>query len=76
MENENENEKDNYNILIIGKYEEKDKNAIINLFGNPKKSELKINNIEIKEQNDIECYTRQINEKIFKGIKIIVLKDL
>jgi len=74
-ENENENEEYNYNIIIIGKYEEKDKNAIINLFGNPQKSEKKINNIEIKERNDIECYTRQVNEKIFKEIRIIVLKD-
>ncbi len=60
---EKENEKDNYNIILIGKYEEKDKNAIINLFGNPEKLKLEVDGVEIEEQNDIECYTRQVNEK-------------
>ncbi len=43
---EKENEKDNYNIILIGKYEEKDKNTIINLFGNPK-SKLEVDYVEI-----------------------------
>ena len=73
MENENENE--NFNIIIIGKYKEEDKNMIIELYGNPKKSELKLNDINIDEEKDIECYTRQFNEKIFKGVRIIVLKN-
>ena len=48
---------------------------IIELYGNPKKSELKLNDINIDEEKDIECYTRQVNEKIFKGVRIIVLKN-
>jgi hypothetical protein len=70
MENENENENENFNIIIIGKYKEEDKNMIIELYGNPKKSELKLNDINIDEEKDIECYTRQVNEKIFKGVRL------
>ena len=31
--------------------------------------------MRLKKKNDIEYYTREVNEKIFKGINIIVLKD-
>ena len=70
-----ENEECYYNIIIVGDFEEIDKILILNLFGNPIKSDLIINNENICIQNIIECYSRQINEQIFKGIRIIFFID-
>ena len=68
-----------YNIIVIGKYGNKEKEELIKYFGNPSKSYLNIGKKEYSESdlknNEIECYTRQINELIFKGIRIIFIKN-
>ena len=71
--------KDYYNIIVVGKYNNKEKEDLINYFGNPSKSFL---NIDKKQYTDIdlknyeaECYSRQINEHIFKGITIIFIQN-
>ena len=61
-----ENEKCYYNVIVVGKYKEEDKYSLLNLFGNPKKSDLIINEENICKNKIIECYSRQIDEKILK----------
>ena len=71
---------ENYNIIVIGKYNIKEKEEIIIYFGNPSKSsylnlgEKKYSEIDLK-RNEMECYTRQIKEQIFKGIRIIFIDN-
>ena len=70
---------DNYNIIVIGKCGNKEKEDLINYFGNPSKSSLNVDKKEYSESDlksyEIECYTRQINEQIFKGISIIFINN-
>ena len=70
---------ENYNIIVIGKYDNKEKEELIMFFGNPSKSCLKVGKKMYSENdlknNEMECYTRQINEQIFKGIRIIFIKN-
>ena len=74
-----ENEEQNYNIIVIGKYGNKEIKELISYFGNPSKSELNIGKKNYSElylkKIEIECYTRQIDEQIFKGIRIIFIKN-
>ena len=70
---------ENYNIIVVGNYNNKEKEDLITFFGNPSKSELKTNKYNFSESDlenkEIECYTRQIKEQIFKGIRIIFIKN-
>ena len=67
---------ENYNIIVVGNYDKKEKEDLIIYFGNPSKSELNVDENNYSESdlenNEIECYTRQVNEQIFKGIRIIM----
>ena len=70
---------ENYNIIVIGKYDNKEKEDLINYFGNPSKSCLNFGKKEYSESDlksyETEFYTRQIKEQIFKGIGIIFIKN-
>ena len=70
---------ENYNIIVVGNYDKKEKEDLIIYFGNPSKSELNVDENNYSESdlenNEIECYTRQVNEQIFKGIRIIFIKN-
>jgi hypothetical protein len=74
-----ENMEDNYNMIVIGKYDNKIKEDLINFFGKPSKSDLNLDKKKYSESDlkkkEIECYTRQINEQIFKGIRIIFIEN-
>ena len=69
------NEEEKYNIIVIGKYEDIEKKQIIDYFGNPTESEEKVGELKYSKDNGFECYKRQINEQIFKGIRIIFIKN-
>ena len=71
-----EDEKDNYNIIVIGNINNSIKNQILTLFGNTEKQSDFTINSEIKiEDKNIEYYKRQIDEKLFKGVVIIFINN-